>query len=80
MTIAKRLSILLGVPLVALVGLGLFTRFQLSKIEAQSRFVAEMQIPSLAMLGDLSRDFVDLRVQVRNFLLATNQGGQADAL
>jgi signal transduction histidine kinase/CheY-like chemotaxis protein/CHASE3 domain sensor protein len=80
MTIGKRLSLLLGVPLVALLGLGLFTRIQLSRIEEQSRFVAEQQIPSLATLGDLSRDFVDLRVDVRNFLLATNPAAQAEAL
>ena len=41
MTIAKRLIILLTVPLAALVGLGIFTRLQLAQIEAHSRFVAE---------------------------------------
>ncbi len=73
MTIAKRLMILLAVPLVALVGLGVFTRIQLSKIEAQSRFVSEEQIPSLAVLGNLSRTVTLLRVNVRSHLLTTNQ-------
>ncbi len=79
MTIGKRLFILLGVPLVALLGLGIFTRVQLSSVEAQSRFVAETQIPSLAVLGELSRSYVELRVAVRNHLLATNQPAQAAA-
>jgi two-component system sensor histidine kinase/response regulator len=79
MTIAKRLTILLGVPLVALLLIGVFTRLQLSKIEDRSRFVAETQIPSLAVLGDISRNFVELRVSVRSFLLATNQAQQTEA-
>ena len=79
MTIAKRLSILLAVPLVALLGFGIFTRTQLSKIEQQSRFVAETQIGSLAAMGDLTRHFAELRVAVRNHLLATNQAAQEKA-
>jgi two-component system, sensor histidine kinase and response regulator len=79
MTIAKRLILLLGIPLVALVGLGVFTRLQLSKIERQSRFVAEQQISSLATLGDISRYFQELRVNVRNCVLATNKADQAEA-
>ncbi len=78
MTIAKRLILLLAVPLVALLSLGVFTRFQLAHIEDRSRFVAEMQIPSLAVLGDLSRNLSDLRVIVRNHLLATNQPQQLE--
>ena len=73
MTIAKRLIILLTVPLVALVGLGVFTRLQLVKIEARSRFVAESRIVALATLGNLSRGFAELRVNVRSHLLATNE-------
>ncbi len=79
MTIAKRLIILLAVPLVALLGLGVFTRFQLSRIEEQSRFVAEAQIPTLAALGNLSRNIAELRVHVRSHLLATNRAEQAVA-
>ena len=73
MMIAKRLVVLLAVPLVALPGLGVFTRMQLSNIEDRSRFVAEMQIPSLAVLGDLSRNFAELRVDVRCHVLATRR-------
>jgi two-component system sensor histidine kinase/response regulator len=72
MTIAKRLIILLAVPLVALLGLGIFTRLQLSKIEARSRFVTESRVQALATLGNLSRRFAELRVDVRSHLLATN--------
>ena len=79
MTIAKRLSILLAVPLVALLGLGLFIRFQLAEVESSSRFVSEEQIPSLAVLGNLSRTMEGLRVNVRSHLLATNQAEQAKA-
>jgi two-component system, sensor histidine kinase and response regulator len=73
MTIAKRLIILLAVPLVALLGLGIFTRIQLSDIEVKSRFVAESRIVALATLGNLSRSFAELRVNVRSYLLATNE-------
>ena len=53
MTIARRLVILLAVPLVALVGLGVFTRLEVAELEAKSRFVAESRITALAMLGNL---------------------------
>ncbi len=79
MTIAKRLIILLTVPLVALVGLGVFTRLQLARIEARSRFVAESRIVALATLGNLSRSFAELRVNVRSHLLATTDAQRAAA-
>ena len=77
MTIAKRLVLLLAVPLLALVGLGVFTRLQLTTIETRSRFVADMQVPSLAALGNISRTFAELRVQVRNHVLATTEAERA---
>ena len=73
MTIATRLVLLLAVPLLALVALGVFTRWQLATIETQSRFVADLQVPSLATLGNISRTFAELRVQVRNHVLATSE-------
>jgi signal transduction histidine kinase/DNA-binding response OmpR family regulator len=79
MTIGKRLIILLAVPLVALVGLGIFTRLQLAKIEAQSRFVAESRIAALATLGNVSRGSAELRVNLRSHLLATNDAQRAAA-
>ncbi len=77
MTIARRLFILLAVPLVALLGLGIFIRLQLSDVEQQSRFVAESRIEALATIGNLSRTFVELRVDVRSYLLAPDASGRA---
>ena len=79
MTIAKRLMMLLGVPLVALLGLGIFTRLQLSRIEEHSRFVAESRIVALATLGNLSRHFAELRVNIRSYLLATDDATRKSA-
>ena len=79
MTIAKRLIILLTVPLAALVGLGIFTRLQLAQIEAHSRFVAESRFVALATLGNLSRSFAELRVNLRSHLLATTDAQRAAA-
>ena len=77
MTIAKRLSFLLAVPLVALVGLAIFSRLQLATVERQSRFVAEKQIPSLAALGNIAGRFAELRVELRNYVLAVDDGERA---
>jgi PAS domain S-box-containing protein len=77
MTIAKRLMILVAVPLLILVALGLFVRTQLARIETQSRFLAETQIGSLAVLGNISRSFTELRVNVRSYLLTEDKTEQA---
>jgi PAS domain S-box-containing protein len=77
MTIARRLTFLLAVPLVALLGLGLFIRLQLSDVEEQSRFVAESRIEALATLGNLSHSFAELRVDVRSYLLASSEAERA---
>lgn len=79
MTIARRLILLLTVPLVALLGLGVFTRLQLAEIEARSRFVAESRIAALATLGNLSRGFAELRVNVRSYLLAEDNAQRVAA-
>ena len=65
MTIARRLILLLGVPLVVLIGLGIFTRHQLDRIEERSRFVAESRITALATIANLTRQFEQLRVDAR---------------
>jgi signal transduction histidine kinase/DNA-binding response OmpR family regulator/HPt (histidine-containing phosphotransfer) domain-containing protein len=79
MTIARRLLVLLTVPLAALVALGVFTAFQLASIEARSRFVADSRIVALATLGNLSRAFAELRVNVRSHMLATTDVERAAA-
>jgi len=79
MTIARRLVVLLTVPLLALAGLGVFTRIQLAEIEARSRFVAESRIVALATLGNLGRSFAELRVNMRSHLLAATDAERAAA-
>src|SRR5438477_66272 len=79
MTIAKRLIILLAVPLVILMGLGIFVRGRLANIQARSKFVAEMQIPSVAAVGNISRSFTEMRVNLRGYLLTGDKLGQARA-
>ena len=79
MTIAKRLIILLAVPLLAILGLGVLSALQLSELANRSRYVAEKQIPSLASLGNVTRTFVNLRINVRDHLLTTNPSERAKA-
>ena len=79
MTIGKRLAVLVGVPLAALLVFGIFTRTRLSEIEERSRFVAETQLGSVAALGGISASFAELRVSVRNMLLADGQRERAEA-
>src|SRR5512145_3030724 len=79
MTIASRLFVLVTVPLAALVGLGVFTGLQLARIEQRSRFVSESRIAALATLGNLSRAFAEVRVNVRSHLLATTDQQRAAA-
>jgi signal transduction histidine kinase/DNA-binding response OmpR family regulator/HPt (histidine-containing phosphotransfer) domain-containing protein/HAMP domain-containing protein len=79
MTIAKRLVVLLTIPLLALLGLGVFTRLQLRTIEERSRFMAESRIVALATLGNLSRSFAELRVNLRSDLLAVDDAQRAAA-
>jgi methyl-accepting chemotaxis protein len=72
MTIARRLMLLLAVPLVILVALGVLSLVEFARIESRSRFVAEYQIGSLAALGNITRLHGELRVAVRNFLLSAD--------
>lgn len=77
MTIGKRLIILLAVPLLILVGLGIFIRTQLASIEGHTRFLAETQVVSLAVLGNIARQATELRVEVRSYLLVDDQAARA---
>ena len=79
MTIGKRLIVLVAVPLVALLVFGVFARVRLSEIEERSRFVAEKQLGSVTALGGISASFAELRVSVRNTLLAADQSERAAA-
>jgi PAS domain-containing protein len=71
--------ILLAVPLLILIGIGIITRQEMTRIEERTRFVAESRVVALARLGEISRTFAELRVHVRSFLLAMDPAGQAAA-
>jgi two-component system, sensor histidine kinase and response regulator len=79
MTIGRRLIVLVAVPLVALLTLGIFARIRLSEVEYRSRFVAETQLGSVAALGSISASFAELRVSVRNILLAADESERGAA-
>jgi len=79
MTIARRLTLLLAIPLIALIALGFFVRTQINRVETLSRFVVDLQVESLTTLGHISRSFAEARVSVRNYLLADGKVEQARA-
>src|SRR4051812_17603135 len=76
---AKRPVPLLLVPLLALAGLALFGRQQLSTVEQRSRFVAESRIAALATLGQLTRAVQEMRVEVRTYILAEDAQGRTES-
>ena len=80
MTIARRLTLLLAIPLLALVAFGVFVEIQIGRVEVLSRFVVDTQIQSVATLGE------DRCVASRkrgstfaNYLLAQNPAEQDNA-
>jgi len=77
MTIARRLVILLVLPLLAFIALGIFNWLEVENVKTQTRFVAEVQIPSLATLGNVMRTFAEMRADERDDILATNDAGRA---
>ncbi len=79
MTIAKRLILLTAVPFLLLSGIWAVNRVQMARVEERIRFVAESRVVALARLGDISRSFAEMRVNVRSFLLATNPVARAAA-
>jgi signal transduction histidine kinase/CheY-like chemotaxis protein/CHASE3 domain sensor protein len=80
MTLAKRLLVLLSIPLVALVGLGVFTMMRLQEIEKSSRFVADTQIRSLGTAALILQNFEEMRSDVRSYLLADDPKSRAEIL
>src|SRR4051812_34938972 len=72
MTISRRLTILLAIPLLALVAFGVFVEVQIGRVEALSRFVVDMQIQSVTSLEKILRLFGEGRTEVREYLLAPN--------
>ena len=77
MTIARRILLLAGTAPLVLIVLGGLTHLELARIESRSRFVAETQVPSLSALGNVSGTFVEMRVALRDHVLAQDAAGQA---
>ncbi len=69
MTIKRRLTILLAVPLLLVIALGLYNRYELGVIESENQFVAQKQVESLAVLGNISRTFAETRLGLRRYLM-----------
>src|SRR5262245_41716668 len=79
MTIARRLILLLAVPLLVLFSLGIFIRAQLTKVEGRVRYAAETQVQSLATLGNISRTLSEMRTDVRSYFLSKERAEQTNA-
>ena len=79
MTISRRLTILLAIPLLALVAFGVFVEIQIGRVEVLSRFVVDMQIQSVASLEKILRRFAEGRIEVRQYLLSQNSAEQERA-
>src|SRR4029079_4175272 len=77
MTIARRILILAGAAPLVLLALGALTHLDLARIESHSRFVAETQVPSLSALGNISRAFEEMRVALRDHVLAPDAVSRA---
>src|SRR5688500_7781499 len=77
MTIARRILLLAAATPLVLVALGVFTQVERAAIESRSRFVVETQVPSLSALGHVSRTFEEMRVTLRDHLLAEDAGARS---
>src|SRR4051794_2031984 len=73
MTIARRLTLLFAMPLIVLGGLGVLIADQIARVEGLTRFIVDKQLPSLAVLRDISRNASEVRVSARNRLLAKSE-------
>src|SRR6516162_6043370 len=81
MNLAKRLALLLAVPLLALLALGGLLDLQLRTIEDHGKFVADLQLPSVASIGNITRKHAELRIELqRHYLLAPGDKERALAL
>ena len=76
MTIARRLMILVAVPLLFMVALGAIVRSEMQRVETLSRFVVENQLGGITALGNISRSFATLRLEVRDRLLSRDAAEQ----
>ncbi|MFT3685684.1 MAG: response regulator [Phycisphaerales bacterium] len=65
MTIGKRLTFLLALPLACLVGLAAHNWFQSQELEHQTRSLTDTQVGSLSVIGQISRALDDRRLNLR---------------
>jgi len=72
MSISRRLFILLAVPIASLLALGIIGYIARLRIERETKFLAEVQVESLAVIGRVARSFAELRIDARNCVLAQN--------
>src|SRR4051794_14061433 len=77
MNIAKRLVLLLAVPLVVFLALGGILDLNLKTIENRGTFVADLQLPSVELIGHATRKHAELRVDLRDYLLAPSDKERA---
>jgi PAS domain S-box-containing protein len=78
MTVARRLLILMLVPVLVLLGLGLLHWHQLAKIEDHTEFLAENVTPSLAIIAHIGHDMVLQRESIGSHLLTENPTDQSE--
>jgi methyl-accepting chemotaxis protein len=69
--------VLSAVPLLALIVLGGILILQLNTIEDRGRYVAELQLPSVVVIGNITRKHAELRVDLRDYLLAAGDKERA---
>ncbi len=72
MTIARRLFVLMSVPLVVMIGLGVLSWAQLREIKDRNRFLAENITPSLALLAHMGHEFLEMRTSIGGILATTD--------
>jgi hypothetical protein len=69
------LVILLAVPLLVVAALGAFVRRELVHIETSTRYLVDQQVRKLAVVGNASRAYTEMRVHMRSMLLAATPQG-----
>ena len=78
MSISRRLTLLLAIPLSAICGLYFLGTTRFSRIETQSRIMG-LQVGSITALGSVLRCFAEMRLSVRSYLMAGEPAEQARA-
>ena len=70
MNLAERLALLLAVPLVAFLTSGRILDLQLAPSRIAASTSPNCQLPSVASIGNITRKHAELRVELRDYLLA----------